>query len=166
MASTLTPVRITTPALDAIIFNCSPELSSIWRPIRDGAISSTVTSMPAFLSSHAASSPRTPPPMTTAFSVLFIRASTLLTSESRLIAATSGNPLPSIGGIKHSLPSAYISFVKRSFVPSSSRVIVTVARSMALPASSVTRPVTVLPVWAFAVYANSAIIKAKKCFIV
>lgn len=53
-----------------------------------------------------------------------------------------------------------------SFVPSSSRVIVTVARSMALPASSVTRPVTVLPVWAFAVYANSASIKAKKCFIV
>ena len=106
MASICTPVWIWIPCPSLIFLSISPAVLSSWRPISTGASSSTVTSHLDFLSSHAASRPRTPPPMTTACFVSFNFSATFFVSESLRIAMTPSLSAPLIGGMKHSDPSA------------------------------------------------------------
>ena len=101
-----TPVRISIPFFSAARRSHCPACSSSCLPISTGAASRTVTERPDFFSSHAASSPRTPPPITTAQRDVFRSFSSFSTSDSLRIASTSGRPIPGIGGRKHSLPAA------------------------------------------------------------
>ena len=108
ISSIFTPTLISMPFCFATSVRMRTVSGSTLPAIRTGAPSRTVTFSFAFLSSQAASRPRTPPPITTAFfAPSFASALTFSTSLIPRMDTTSGRSLPLKGGMKLEEPSAY-----------------------------------------------------------